>query len=285
MSAIAESEPVANAWEGTSLWTWLYLGSAVVITAFVLLSDAGSWRKLTGAALAGMSIITFLLFDRGGRRDHAAGCSSRSATVYMTLTLALGIGLFAVHPLYFMQLFGLFPLCFLGVDSWGWRSVYAAALGLGMGIGLAGWTGWHRGAWISGLAQGLISVGFAVGIGRWIDRIIEQSKDRRALLDELESTRLELAAAHGAAGLNAERQRLAGEIHDTLAQGFTSIPMVARGAAGVLGRSDGEAARLLFVSKATVKTHLIRVVAKPGVDDRTAAVTVVMQRGMLPSPR
>ena len=34
-----------------------------------------------------------------------------------------------------------------------------------------------------------------------------------------------------------------------------------------------------------MKTHLLRVFAKLGVDDRTAAVTVAIERGILPSPR
>ena len=54
-------------------------------------------------------------------------------------------------------------------------------------------------------------------------RVIEQSLDRAALIEQLEATRAELAAAHHEAGVQAERHRLAGEIHDTLAQGFTSI--------------------------------------------------------------
>ena len=54
-------------------------------------------------------------------------------------------------------------------------------------------------------------------------RVIAQSLDRAALIEQLEATRAELAAAHHEAGVQAERHRLAGEIHDTLAQGFTSI--------------------------------------------------------------
>ena len=38
----------------------------------------------------------------------------------------------------------------------------------------------------------------------------------------------------------------------------------------------------LHISEATVKTHLLRAFAKLGVDDRTAAVTTAMARGLLP---
>lgn len=50
------------------------------------------------------------------------------------------------------------------------------------------------------------------------------------------------------------------------------------------GLSNAEVGRALFIGEATVKTHLLRAFAKLGVDDRTAAVTVAIERGMLPSP-
>jgi DNA-binding NarL/FixJ family response regulator len=40
-------------------------------------------------------------------------------------------------------------------------------------------------------------------------------------------------------------------------------------------------ARELRISEATVKTHLLHIFAKLGVDDRTAAVTVALERGVL----
>jgi DNA-binding NarL/FixJ family response regulator len=50
------------------------------------------------------------------------------------------------------------------------------------------------------------------------------------------------------------------------------------------GLSNPDIGKELFISEATVKTHLLKVFAKLGVDDRTAAVTVAMQRGILPAP-
>jgi DNA-binding NarL/FixJ family response regulator len=50
------------------------------------------------------------------------------------------------------------------------------------------------------------------------------------------------------------------------------------------GLSNGEIGRELLIGEATVKTHLLRAFAKLGVDDRTRAVTVAMERGILPTP-
>lgn len=49
------------------------------------------------------------------------------------------------------------------------------------------------------------------------------------------------------------------------------------------GVTNREAARRLFVSEATVKTHLLHVFAKLGVADRAAAVAVGYERGVLGS--
>jgi DNA-binding NarL/FixJ family response regulator len=50
------------------------------------------------------------------------------------------------------------------------------------------------------------------------------------------------------------------------------------------GRSNPDIARELFIGEATVKTHLLHVFDKLGVDDRTRAVTVAMERGILTTP-
>lgn len=48
------------------------------------------------------------------------------------------------------------------------------------------------------------------------------------------------------------------------------------------GLSNAEVGARLFISEATVKTHLVRIFDKLGVSDRTAAVTRALELGMLP---
>jgi DNA-binding NarL/FixJ family response regulator len=50
------------------------------------------------------------------------------------------------------------------------------------------------------------------------------------------------------------------------------------------GSTNREAAKALFISEATVKTHLLHVYAKLGVNDRAAAVATAFSRGYL-TPR
>jgi DNA-binding NarL/FixJ family response regulator len=47
------------------------------------------------------------------------------------------------------------------------------------------------------------------------------------------------------------------------------------------GSTNREAARRLFISEATVKTHLLHIYAKLGVNDRAAAVAAAFGRGLL----
>lgn len=61
-----------------------------------------------------------------------------------------------------------------------------------------------------------------------IQRIGRMTATQAKLIRQLESTRADLAASERSRGVLEERTRLAGEIHDTLAQGFTSIVLLAR---------------------------------------------------------
>jgi ATP/maltotriose-dependent transcriptional regulator MalT len=51
------------------------------------------------------------------------------------------------------------------------------------------------------------------------------------------------------------------------------------------GSTNREAAAQLFISEATVKTHLLHIYAKLGVKDRAAAVAAAFHRGLLTPDR
>jgi DNA-binding NarL/FixJ family response regulator len=55
-------------------------------------------------------------------------------------------------------------------------------------------------------------------------------------------------------------------------------------AAAARGLTNAQIGRELFISEATVKTHLLRAFAKLGVSSRTAAVTKAIEAGLLPAP-
>jgi DNA-binding NarL/FixJ family response regulator len=92
------------------------------------------------------------------------------------------------------------------------------------------------------------------------------------------------AAARGQAVLSpAVATRLMGQMRAPAAESLSQrelevLNLIARGC------TNREAAAQLFISEATVKTHLLHVYAKLGVNDRAAAVAVAYERGLL-TPR
>ena len=113
-----------------------------------------------------------------------------------------------------------------------------------------------RDSWLAALAQSGISLGFAVLFGFWMFRIIVQSVDRRTVIAELEATREELAAVSHRAGVLAERERLAREIHDTLAQGFTSVVVLLELAESEVDTDPTAARQRLATARETARENL-----------------------------
>jgi DNA-binding NarL/FixJ family response regulator len=89
------------------------------------------------------------------------------------------------------------------------------------------------------------------------------------------------AAARGQAVLSpAVATRLMGQMRAPASDGLSQrelevLGLIARGS------TNREAAERLFISEATVKTHLLHVYAKLGVKDTAAAVAVAFERGLL----
>lgn len=75
-------------------------------------------------------------------------------------------------------------------------------------------------------------------MGLLIHVLVEEMERRADTIEVLHRTQADLAAAERAQGVLAERERLSREIHDTLAQGFTSVVTLARAADAALDRGD-----------------------------------------------
>lgn len=77
----------------------------------------------------------------------------------------------------------------------------------------------------------VVAYGAGVVLGLWVHRFMSQSNARtEQLASELHSAQEQLADAYQRQGAAAERERIAREIHDTLAQGFASIIVLAEAA-------------------------------------------------------
>uniref|UniRef100_UPI0040407A03 sensor histidine kinase n=1 Tax=Saccharopolyspora galaxeae TaxID=2781241 RepID=UPI0040407A03 len=172
----------------------------------------------------------------------AAGWLGVLVIAWLVLLALTPDGVWLAFPLFFLQLH-LLPLR-AGV------SAVAASTLLAIG-GFA----WHAGRFSPAAAIGPI-IGAAVAVATVLayQALYRESEHRRRLLDELETARNDLAEAERTAGVLEERGRLAREIHDTLAQGLSSIQLLLRAAERSL--PEGAAAEHVTRARRTAQDNL-----------------------------
>lgn len=246
----------ADVWQNWSGFRFWHLGLLVALVAAV--GSAVADPEMSGGRRIGFASLAVILggwYWWGIVREHAwSGSRSRTLTYYLGFVLGFS-GLVLLHPAAFFltfavywQLYALLPL----------RPAIAGSLVVSVLLWLLGAAEDGRLPRPTPVAIAILLVSVAVGglLAGYIDAIIRQSADRRRLIEELEAARLELAAAERRAGVLSERQRLAGEIHDTLAQGFASIVMNLEAAEGAIGRDSGTTNRHLDRARRTARESL-----------------------------
>lgn len=102
----------------------------------------------------------------------------------------------------------------------------------------------------------VVAYAAGVALGLWLHRFIGQHHARNEqLAAELEQAQRELAEAHQRQGAAAERERIAREIHDTLAQGFASIIVLAEVARSAVATDAEKCDQQLFSIAQTAREN------------------------------
>jgi signal transduction histidine kinase len=250
-SAPAGSAAGRDVWDrGIVLWDLAFLLAVAAAITLVLsvdiLSDGARLRAVV--ALVGL-LVWYAVF--GVRAVH--GRSSVFGLVYLA-------GMIPLFLFAFVQYDSLGFLLFL-LYTHPWTMTDRAALAvlgdaaLAFGVGGVSLLVLHYSV-PAALAQSVIALGFAMLFGYWIYGIIQQSVGRRTVIAELEETRAELAAVSHRAGVLAERERLAREIHDTLAQGFTSVVVLLELAESDVDTDPAAARHRLTIARETARQNL-----------------------------
>ncbi|HEY2505994.1 MAG TPA: sensor histidine kinase [Streptosporangiaceae bacterium] len=243
-----------DAW-ASSLGRWdlfyavLFAGTLLIVEASTMSTTA---RVIAAVALAAM-VPWYLLI---GRRLILA--SGPQPEIRGTIYLAGIVVLFAVadsqQPNVWFIAFALCPQCYQ-LASPRRAIVPAAAMNL-IGGASIGYANQSRGGIESAAGLAICGIAFLLVYSGYITRIITQSDERANLIAQLDATRAELSQVSREAGVMAERQRLATEIHDTLAQGFSSILMLIQAADAQLGPEAGTARRQLDLAAQTARENL-----------------------------
>ncbi|MEW9516534.1 sensor histidine kinase [Streptomyces tubercidicus] len=119
------------------------------------------------------------------------------------------------------------------------------------------------------LLASLLGIALSVLLGLWIKRVVRQNKEHAELIEELRRNREQVARLSHQAGIATERERLAREIHDTLAQSLTSIISLVQAADAEVADAPDVARKHLALVGRMAKESLAE--ARSFVADRTPA--------------
>ncbi|MEU9039802.1 sensor histidine kinase [Streptomyces sp. NPDC048352] len=226
-----------------------------------------------------------------GVRAPAVRRSARAAGLWLAGVGAVWAALLAVSP---DGLWIAFPLYFLELHllrlRWGVAAVAAtacAAIGASLGHGgLAHSGSVSPGAFLGPVLGGAVAVATVLGY----KALYRESERRRELIEELIATRAELAAAERGAGILAERERLAREIHDTLAQGLSSIQLLLRAAERTLPEDAPAAGHIARAREAAQENlaearRFVRALTPPDLEHGSLAGALERLCSGIPGPR
>ena len=199
-------------------WSWLFYGLLLIATG-VAVADVGSDDRRVAIVVIAASLGAW--YWHAVVRDGRLSAAGRSRTV-VSFTVAAGLwaSLLLLHWLFVLLMFSAYHLACSGPLPVRRALPRIAAVSA---IVVAAES--VRREAIDPLQlvfYGAVTLALGLFVAM-MQAIHEQSEERRRLLRELEATRGELAESERRAGMLEERQRLAREIHDTLAQAFASI--------------------------------------------------------------
>ena len=225
----------------------------VVIAAVALVLDT------RGPALAAVLALLAALTAAYAAVGHRAARTGdrRLALVYVVLLVVVTVVIVRISPIGSILLFVAYSQIWFFSESRRAGVVASVLLTVGITVATVAHEGPDSANLPETLAQGALALAFAVLLGLWITEVAEQSEERAELLARLGDAQAELGRTHHAAGVAAERERMAREIHDTLAQGFTSIVMLAQTAASDVRRGEPErAAERMALVEQTARDNL-----------------------------
>lgn len=229
MSHAPNALPLPRTGEGAVVRTLLLAQHAL----FVVLVVAGiirSWQQDHNHAVLWGAIALAVWYIVGvwlGLRS-----TSRTAALWWLFALSAGwVALVLVSPEFIWVAFALFFLYLHLLPTWWGYAAVLAVLAVSIGAQLPT----APGGILPQIVGPVFGAAVAVGMSQAYQRLVAENNHRLALVRELETANAnllalqdELARMQREAGVWAERTRLARDIHDTLAQGFSSILLLAR---------------------------------------------------------
>ncbi len=181
-----------------------------------------------------------------------------------------------------LMLYILFPLAFVLVEPAPLAAGLCGALTAASAVVSLSRDGWTAGGWSLVASQDLTTLAFALLTGFLVTHLLAENRRRRALIKELEGTRAELSAVQHQAGVQSERERMAREIHDTVAQGLASLLMLVQDAERAVKGHPDRARERLAMAAGVIRDNLAEtrslVAALSPADLREAPLQAAIER-------
>ena len=150
-----------------------------------------------------------------------------------------------------LLLYALFPQIFGILRGWRARTAVIGGLALGsVAVSLH-----HPNPAVTAATIGSALL-LSLVIGVFTQLTLNEAMRRGDLIKQLEGVRADLDEAHRQAGVLAERERLSHEIHDTLAQGFTSLLMLVQAADSTAETDPATTRERLALAERTARENL-----------------------------
>jgi signal transduction histidine kinase len=222
--------------ESTRWWSIAVVGTTAVLASILALSGPSLLQALVGFGAMVAFVACWFAFGRVCGRDSAG-----SILFSIVTSLFAGSVAFANPTLAIVQCIA-FPLVWTRIESTRVAIVANFGVAASVGFGLYLSSGADEAALVQSLVIEALSLAFSISLGLWITRITVLSIERQRLLDELQTAQSALASMSRDAGVTSERERLAREIHDTIAQDLTGIVLLAQRVRRELGAGSLAAA-------------------------------------------
>ncbi len=232
-------------------WSIAVVGTAAVLASVLAIIAPTAWQLNVGLAAIGVFIAFW--FAVGARVPDG----SRGAMAVVVVTIAFAGAVTLASPVAAFAQAVAFPLIWTRLNNARRAIIASFALAAAVGVAMFFSAGADLDALASALISEVLSVVFALAFGLWITRIENRSSERQRLIDELRATQHQVAVLSQDAGVTSERERLAREIHDTIAQDLTGLVLLAQRASRELSAGDTAAtAEQLAVLEQGARTAL-----------------------------
>ncbi len=203
-------------------WAVAVIGMSAMLAILLLVSRPTSTELALGLAGIGLLLVGWFAFGHS-----RSATETPSAALIVTIATAAALGV-AGNPNFALMQAVAYPIAWVFARSTAQAIANNLVIAGGVTVGFLVSLGVDADQLPSTALTMLLSLGFSIAMGLWISRMTALGEERGRLLAELQGAQQQIAALHREAGATAEREHLARELHDTIAQDLTGLVMLAQ---------------------------------------------------------